>query len=188
MISSFESMRESLSKLNLYDFSKANISNELKTYAWFFDMLKEELCTMLNECFVDTAQSYGLSEREAIIGAKRDGVSILERRNMLLLRESINKSSFTVSKIKESLKSFGLECEVYEYPSQYTVVLDSIGDYSKSQIAWIKTEVEKIMPAHLNVEIIINGATWSYSDSKDNTFSYIDSLDMTWNEIDNYIQ
>ncbi len=186
MKSTFESLKESLSRLNLYDFDNTNISNEIKAYSYVIDELNEDLCTMLRECFIETAQTYGLSNRETIIGAKVENDNVESRRKMLMLRESINQSSFTVEKIKESLKSFGLECKVIEYPSLYTVVIDTIGDYPEEKRVWISSEINKIMPAHLNVEVIFNGATWELSDSKDNTFSYIDSLDKTWEEIDNY--
>ncbi len=186
MKGAFESMKESLSRLNLYDFDNTNISNEMKAYAFVIDSLYEQLCLMLRECFIETAQTFGLSNREMIIGAKVENDNVESRRKMLMLRESINQSSFTVEKIKESLNSFGLECKVIEYPSLYTVVIDTIGEYPEDKRVWISSEIQKIMPAHLIVEVIFNGASWELSDSKNNTFSYIDSLGLTWEEIDNY--
>lgn len=185
MSDTYVSIKNALTPLSLYDFEGTNISNELKVYAMVLDELNDELCTMLDECFIDTASSYGLSQRELIIGDVRDDLSVEKRREMLKLRESICKSSFTVEKIKESLKSFGLQFELKEYPSLYIVNVNAFGSYSQKEQAWIQNEVEKIMPAHLITQVVFCGPTWDQSDSKNNTFSYIESLDLSWDEIDN---
>lgn len=185
MSDTYISMKNALSTLSLYDFDDTNISNELKVYAYVLDELNNELNVMLDECFIDTASSYGLSQRELIIGDVRNDLSVDKRREMLKLRESICKSSFTVEKIKESLKSFGLQFELKEYPSLYIVNIDARGSYSAKEQVWIRNEVEKIMPAHLTAQVIFGGPTWEVSDNKNNTFSYIDSLSYTWDTIDN---
>lgn len=180
------SMKESLSTLSLYSFDKTNIVYELEAYALMLDKLNSELEKMLKECFIDTADSYGLENRELIIGVKRDDLTISKRREMLKLRESIDQSSFTVDKIKKSLSSFGLvDYTLKEFPYLYTVVIDTLGSYTEPQKAWIRSQVEKIMPAHLNAYVVFNGPTWQQSDTKNNSFSYIDSLDYKWEEIDN---
>lgn len=185
MRDTYTSMKKALEPLVLYDFDDTNISNELKAYAFVLDEINRDIEEMLNECFIDTANSYGLSNRELVIGAQRDDLSVAKRREMLRLREGICKSSFTLEKIEESLKSFGLLYELKEYPSLYIVSVNARGSYSKKEQAWIQNEVEKIMPAHLIVQVIFCGPTWEQSDSKNNTFSTIDSLNLSWDEIDN---
>lgn len=185
MISSYNSMKNVLSMLNLYSFDSTNIRNELLAYSHALDGVNVGLAELIEECFVDTAYTYGLSNRELLFGALRDDVSYLKRRTMLKGRENITSTYFTLPKIKKALKSFGLECEIIEYPSLYTVVINAIGEYSKNQQAWINSEVLKIMPAHLNVQVIFDGVSWDESDSKNNTFSTIDNLNYTWNTIDN---
>ena len=182
---SYNSMAKSLGALSLYDLESENISNELKAYAFIIDEINDELIEMLQECFIDTASTYGLANRELIIGAVRDDLTIEKRREMLKLRESITKSSFTVEKIKESLRSFGLEFELHEYPSLYIVNVNAKGSYTTEEQAWIRSEINKIMPAHLQVQVVFCGPTWEQSDENDSTFSYIDSLDYTWDTIDN---
>ena len=59
------------------------------------------------------------------------------------------------------------------------------GEYSKEQQAWIRTQVQKIMPAHQQVHVIFNGPSWDEIDSRDNSFLSMDNRDMTWEEIDN---
>lgn len=186
MTDAYTAMKNALEPLCLYSFENTAVAHELYTYAMMFDEHKAELLQMLDECFVDTAQSYGLAQRELIVGAVRDDLTVAQRRNMLRLRESIDKSSFTVPKIKNALKSFGLEVfELYEYPSLYTVVVDAQGSFSTAQKAWIRSQVKKIMPAHLDAHVVFNGPSWNTSDSKNNSFYYIDSLNYTWETIDN---
>ncbi len=178
-------MKEALYPLDLYSFDDTKISYELMAYSVVFDELNNELCTMLSERFVQSASSYGLSEREIVVGAQREDLNIEERREMLMLRNSLDNNSFTLSKIKNALKSFGLSCNVYEYPNQFVIVLDAIGTYKSEQQAWIRAEVQKIMPAHLQVQVIFGGPSWDTIDQNNNTYAYLDSLDMTWDSIDN---
>lgn len=185
MKSSFENMRAVLSRTSLYDIDAKNVSNELMAYADVFDEVNKELRNMMDECFVSTAKSFGLSNRERVIGKVRDDLDELKRREMLLLRGAMNSQCFTVKSIKEALKSFGLVFSLYEFPSQSTVVLDAIGEYSDAQKAWICSQVQKIMPAHLFVQVIFSGPTWTDIDTNNNTFDAIDSKNYIWQEIDN---
>lgn len=186
MKDAYISMKQATQKLGLYSFDNTNVSNELMAYSRTINELNEELLDMLFECFIDTACSYGLENREEIIGNVRNDLTLSKRREMLKLRESINQKSFTLAQIKESLKSFGLsDFEIYEYPSIYTIVVDIVGDFTFAQKAWIRTQIQKIMPAHQKVYAVFNGPTWEQSDSKNNNFSHIDSLDYSWEEIDN---
>lgn len=50
---------------------------------------------MLKEYFIDTAQSYGLTERERFTGAVRDDLSIEKRRELLKIREQTNEEFCT---------------------------------------------------------------------------------------------
>ncbi len=184
MNSAYNRMRNVLNKINLYNFENTTVNYELKAYATVFDEVNNTLMTMLRECFIDSAKSYGLSMREQIIGAVRSDLSQSERQNMLKLRENINMSSFTLDKIKEALASFNLDCTLYEYPSLYKIVIVANGEYKAEQQAWIRTQVEKIMPAHQQVFVVFDGLTFAQIDEKDNTYSYIDSLDYDWAQIE----
>lgn len=185
MSSTYNTMKNTLDKLNLYSFEGTTVENELKAYAYVLDKLNGDLEEMLCECFIDTAESFGLANREIVFGEEKSNLDVSKRRKMLKLRESICMSSFTVEKIKEAISSFGLDFVMTEYPSQYMVRVDAVGDYSKKEQAFIQKEIEKIIPAHLTVQVIFGGPTWDESDAKNNSFTGIDSLDYTWDEIDN---
>lgn len=185
MVGSYNTMMSALQKISLYSSDAKNLSTELKAYALLIDEINNEIRELMRECFVCTAESFGLSDIERIIGTVRDELSIEKRREMLMLRFSINSSCFTRDAVLSALKSFGLDCDLYEYPSQSTVVVNSKGEYSEAQKAWIRTQVRKIMPAHLLVQVIFSGPAWSQIDNDNTTFLLMDSKNLTWEEIDN---
>ena len=184
MKGSYERMSGVLGKLFLYNFSGTEVMCEIKAYASVIDEMNNTLNKMILECFTDTASSYGLEQKELMIGAVRDDLSVEKRRSMLKLRESIDASSFTPDKIRKSLDSFGLEYVLHEYPSLYIVVVDAVGEYSDAQKSWIRNQVKKIMPAHLEVQVVFNGIRWATIDSENRTFGTMDDYDLTWEEID----
>ena len=107
MKSSFETMYSALLCTSLYSDDAENLRAELMAYATVFDEINEELCDMLNERFVCSAESYGLSEIERIIGAERNDLDIYKRRQSLMLRGAINSQCFTPDAIKEALNPQG---------------------------------------------------------------------------------
>ncbi len=178
-------MQKALDGTALYDVSKPNINYELMTYKMVLDELNTKIVTLSNECFIETASSFGLENRELVIGAVRDDLTLDKRRQMLKRRELINSTCFTLSKIKESLLSFGLDFELYEYPSLHEIVIIATDDYTKEQEAWIRSQVSKIMPAHQQVHVVFGGPTWSEIDNNNNSFLHMDNRGLTWESIDN---
>lgn len=185
MRSSKQTMKKALESTKLYKVQDNNINTEIEVYKMIVDMLNTQIEELLCECFVQTASSFGLQNRELVIGAVRDDLTLDKRRDMLCRREAIDSSCFTKDKIKQSLYSFGLDFELYEYPSLMEIVIIAKGEYSKEQQAWIRAQVKKIMPAHQQVHVIFNGPSWDEIDSNDNSFLSMDNRDMTWEEIDN---
>ncbi len=154
MKSSFDSMKFLLEGANLYNLEDSNIVDELTAYACILDEYYEKIRTLLTECFIDTSSSYGLIIREKILGAVRDDLSVEKRREQLKIRECIDSSSFTKEKIEEALRSFGLsDFGIVEHPSEYTVDVNINTTHTDAQKAWIKSQIKKIMPAHLFVNI-----------------------------------
>ena len=85
---SYTSMVKKLTDTKLYSVRTGGRTYaELKAFAAGLDLLFNELDEMLKEYFIDTAQSYGLTERERFTGAVRDDLSIEKRRELLKIRE-----------------------------------------------------------------------------------------------------
>ena len=85
---SFDSMKTKLDALGLYKIEEnSNIYAELKSYAAALDEMFAILETMLKELFIDTAEDYGISSREILLGREKDGFSLEKRREMLKIYE-----------------------------------------------------------------------------------------------------
>ena len=103
----------------------------------------------LRECFVQTAESYGVDNIESIYMSPNINVDIVTRRKRILNRLKINDSDYTVEGIKNAIKSFGGEnFEISEYPSENKITINVNDSLSDTQREFIKSEIEKIMPAH----------------------------------------
>ena len=188
MVDSFFTMKKHLNDTGVYDIENPSLINELKAYAFVINELNQGINTMLSECFISSAQSYGLEFKERLIGNIREELSTQDRRKMLSLRETIDSNSFTVERIKQAIESFCLrKCILSEYPMLCMTGIEISGNFTQAQKDWIKEQIRKIMPAHLSLSISFNGYTWAYNDLKNNRFSYIDNLDYTWETIDNLL-
>lgn len=145
------SIKRKLSPLNLYNLDDQNIINaELSAYAVALDMINYEIASLENECFISTAQSYGLDLREKLFEYIRTELSNEKRREMLIYRKSITSNNFTKSKLEEALMSSGIEATISEDFDNNTITVNctDIFDTSKTQED-AKKAAEEFLPAHL---------------------------------------
>lgn len=185
MMSVFDKMKERLSKVRIYEDDAPVLRWELKAYADELELLYTRLGEMFRERFISTAQDMGLSKYEKIFGPVRDNESAEERRRLLLLRLNLGNHDFTVSGIRKALDSFGLNYTISEFPEIGRMNVIATTDYSPAEQAWIRNEVLKIIPAHIEFQLSFNTITWEQWDALNRTFSTFDSDDMTWDQIDN---
>ena len=184
MMAIFERMKERLSTTGLYRDDAPVLSWELKAYASELERLYSELGDMFRERFITTAENIGLSEYERIFGPVREEESVEERRRLLLLRLNLGNNDFTVDGFKKALDSFGLSYTISEFPMIGRMNVIATADYSAAEQAWIKNEVSKIVPAHIEFRLSFNTMTWEQWDALNKTFSDFDSDDSTWEQID----
>lgn len=185
MMAVFEKMKEHLSKVRVYDDDAVVLGWELKAYAAEVERLYTELREMFRERFISTAQDMGLSAYEKIFGPVREDETAEERRRLLLLRLNLGNNDFTVGGFKKALDSFGLSYTISEFPAIGRMNVLATTDYSTAEQAWIKNEVSKIVPAHIEFQLSFNTMTWDQWDALNMTFGAIDNDDMTWEQIDN---
>ena len=185
MMTVFERMKERLSKVRVYGDDAVALCWELKAYAIEIERLYTRLDEMFRERFISTAQDMGLSAYEEIFGPVRDDESIEERRRKLLMRLNLGNNDFTVVGFQKALESFGLSYIISEFPVIGRMNVIATTDYSPIEQAWIKNEVSKIVPAHIEFQLSFRTLTWEQWDGLDRTFSAIDNEDLTWDQIDN---
>lgn len=180
----YEKMRAAFLPVTVYDSDAENLGSELETYACEIDLLYAELDEMFRERFITTATDRGLSVYEELFGPVRTELSTAERRARLMLRMNLGEGDFTLAGIRRALDSFGLECTIDEYPELSKLNITAVGDYSKREQAYIKSEVSRIIPVHLEFQLTFNTLTWSQIDALNLTFAQIAEQALTWEELD----
>ena len=84
MMNSFGSMKTKLESTGLYKITdSSNIKAELSAYADGLNAVFDTLEMMEKELFIDTAEDFGITERERFVGKVRDEYSLEKRRNRL---------------------------------------------------------------------------------------------------------
>ncbi|MBR1779255.1 MAG: hypothetical protein IJ758_01975 [Clostridia bacterium] len=184
-----ESMIEKLSVFAVYNLEKENslVLAELNAYKKGLDMIKENLDELERECFLSTAQSYGLDIRERAFTSKKDDLPFEERREMLKYRYSITSNDFNKTHIEKALISAGIRCYIIENPKRQSIYINCLErfDTTLPQVESQKL-AEKFLPAHLSYEFDFRPLQWREIELKDLTFQQIDNFNLTWDEIDNY--
>ena len=179
-----ETMKKALAPIGVYDTSAPGLNAELKAYADELERLYEKLGGILPERFTATATAEGLSVYEEYFGPARTDKTLAERRAMLRQRLSLGGADFTPAGVRRALDSFGLDYTISEFPSAYQLVITAQTDHDRAEQRFISREVAKIIPAHIEYQMVFNTATWSELDSRDMTFADLDGDDLTWDDID----
>ncbi len=145
------SMIKKLEPLGIYNTQNgSNISYELQAYALALDEHRNNIETVLKECFINTAGDYGIEIREKMIGSLRDRYPYIKRRDMLKKRSSFNDNDFTLESLERFIESLGVdEYEIAENPSGNNIAVRFEGSYSDAEANWIIRQIKDFLPAHL---------------------------------------
>lgn len=154
MMSSFESMKTKLESTGIYNVADGtNVKKELLTYAEELDKVFDELSVMERECFIETAQSYGLSERERFLGVDRSSQTVEKRRELLKATEQL-RGDCTVQGFEQVIRGYGIEnFKLVEHPTGNYLILYVYDELTDEQKAVIRSRVNEDFPAHLDVTI-----------------------------------
>lgn len=184
MMSVYESMTGALSAVKLYDVTAPDLSAELGTYAAELERLYVELDGLLDERFLLTAGEMGLSAYEELFGPAMHGGDTDERRRLLMLRLTLGCGDFTPAGIRQALDSFGMEYVISEFPAYDRLNIIAQSDHSKARQNFIKRETAKMIPAHIEYQLVFNTASWSELDARDMSWTELDGDGLTWEQID----
>lgn len=186
-MTSLESMIRKLAPLNIYDLSDTScVYAELAAYAEALDAHRANLDEALRECFISSAESYGLTAREKIIGNERESYSTAERRQMLISRKCICDNDFTPAAFDRLIKGLGAESyTMTEMPSDFILTITLNGVFETVDEAWIENQIKLLMPAHLGVFVYLGGLTFLEIDSANVTYAVFDNADYTWTQLEN---
>ncbi len=178
------SMKEKLSPLGIYQLFDSNIEDELYVYACELDRLRERSDVLLREAFVSTAEDEGLSVIEKIYGRERTDLPLETRRDLIKKRLSVGLSDFTPEGIRTALESFDFDYLITEYPTLCKLNILATAEYTEAEERWIEREVQRIIPSHIEFQLVFNTLSWDQLDAFDRSFAQIEYEDLSWEESD----
>lgn len=183
------SLLEKLMPLGLYDLSEeSNIYLELSCYSEALERHRENIDETLRECFISSAESFGLENRERVIGSVVEGYSTEDRRKMLILRQSMGENDFTYDGFRAFLNSLGVfDYNILELSKIFQLAIHCCTYYGAEQEKWIENQIQLMAPAHISTTVYFSGISWTDFEIPNMTFDYVDSLDKSWFEIDSVI-
>lgn len=185
-MTSLESMINKLVPLRLYNLQDGSIVYaELAAFGAGLDILRAELAELERESFIPTAQSYGIEIYEKLTGSIRSEIPIEKRREMLVSRYSMSYGDFTLKGFDKMLKLVGVAGEIEEGPlcNRIIVKVES-EEYTAHEKNWIVWQINSMIPAHLDCDVVFSGFSWIDVDSSGNTFAQNDAKNLRWKEID----
>lgn len=152
-MTSFESMSEKLARTGLYNTSEGNlIYAELMAYAEGLDIYYNALDELLRECFIETAETYGLTMREKFISKCTADNTIEARRKSLVTALSIYKTDFTAEGFEKSLDIWGIEGTLAEDFENKKIIFDCTTDIPSNKLELIEKQVQDFVPCHFTFE------------------------------------
>ncbi len=115
MVTAYESIKNKLSATEIYDIKQGGlIDAEIRAYAVALQVVYDKVDVLLRECFVQTAEGYGLEQLESMARTYMNGDTLEIRRNKLMNRLQINPSIIGKDALKKQVASLGLECNITE--------------------------------------------------------------------------
>lgn len=154
MMSSFESMKTKLESTGIYNVTEgSNVGKELLAYAEGLDRVFDELSEMERECFIETAESYGLTERERFLGVDRSSQTVEKRRELLETAEQL-RGDCTATAFEKIVKGYGIEnFKFSEHPTGNYMIIYVYDELTDEQKAVLKSRVNEDFPAHITMTI-----------------------------------
>lgn len=155
MMNSFDSMKTKLEGTGLYRITEnSNIKAEISAYATGLDTAFDTLETMERELFIDTAESFGITERERFVGKIREEYPIEKRREMLKISEQKIGGKCTPDDFKKIVKGYGVEnFTIAEAPLRNRIDVNISDSKTDAEKKLIEKQVNADFPLHLFVTV-----------------------------------
>lgn len=183
-----ESMVSLLRPVGIYSLATESlVYRELLSYYSGLMLIEDELATLRQEGFTQTAQGYGLKTWEEVIrSTAMESGNIQNRRGVVRYTLSRMPHDFNLSGMLHGLRSLGIDCELTEDTANQTVRVDVLryGGALKNYEEVYK-RVCDILPAHVGVILNMGSVTWEFFDAQDQSFEERDSAGLTWDTFEN---
>lgn len=148
-------MRSRLSSTGLYTVDGTTLVDaELAAYAAGFQMVLDAYSELAREAMLQTAEDYGITMREALVGYSLPHLQMATRRQLLLDRLAMSSNAYTVGDLERALRSVGVVAAITERPEErsITVTVTNVSQVQPKTQAAVKARAELFLPAHLRIE------------------------------------
>lgn len=159
--SSYASMKAKLAPLGIYTAAEGSVTDcELKAYASGIDPLFDALEIAERESFIETAESYGLSEREKFLEREKPDLPVSRRRELLLGNEQHLIRSGTAAAFTAFLHECGMtDITISEYNLHHYLTIKVSNALDEGQRSAAIKKLTQAAPAHLIVNITFADGT-----------------------------
>lgn len=157
-MTAYESVKEKMSAVSIYSFEENGlIEAEIKAYAAGLQKLYDGVDELLRECFVQTAENYGLEQLETMTRTYMSGDGIENRREKLMNRLQINPSIIGKDALEKQVASLGLKCDITENAEESKVYVDILTEVADDKKEFLREELMRFTPLHLIMYVTFNG-------------------------------
>ena len=157
-MTAYESIKNKLSATGIYDIKLGGlIDAEIRAYAVALQVVYDEVDELLRECFVQTAEDYGLEQLESMARTYMNGDTLENRRNKLINRLQINPSIIGKNALEKQVASLGLECNITENIAESKINVDILTEVADDKKKFLETELLRFTPLHLIMYVTFNG-------------------------------
>lgn len=159
-MTAFESMSEKLSKTGLYSTAEGNlVYAELMAYAEGLDIYYNALDELLRECFVATAEDYGLTMREEFLRKCSVYDSVEGRRKSIIAALSVCNTDYTLEGFQKCLDIFGIDGTLTEDGGNFLFTFDCTTAIPENKLELIKEQLSEFLPPHFDFEFNVESDT-----------------------------
>lgn len=144
-------------KFKIYSKDNVNLQGEMYAFSKGLEIVGNRLETMEKECFVSTAEDYGLTVKERYFDSITRADNIKNRREMLLSILSVNETDFNLSGMKKFMGQFPVNSKITEFVASNRIVITfDRNDWIVNNFDFVKSCVEDFFPSHLEFQLQIN--------------------------------
>lgn len=153
-MSELQMMKKQLEATGLYNVKNDSvILAELSAYAEALDICFDALHELERECFVSTAEDYGLSIRESMLARNFTGAALTQRRNAVIKAMSVCTEDYTLSGMEKVRDSFNLHGNFTFDSTNIKTVFNCTDTLSAAKRALLTKQMGEFMPFWADFEI-----------------------------------
>lgn len=154
-MTSLDSMKQKLGALGIYRLENGTENAlRLSVYAAELDRLFAAFDELLRECFIVTAQSWGIANRERFIGKEKSALTLERRRELLITAEYVTGVDGTPQGFEDFVRSCGAQdftyAEAYSHARISLIIRDDLDSGTKMLL---EERLEAYIPAHCRIEV-----------------------------------